>query len=141
MRGACSSSGILLLVHCRSVLVHLTDPLAGIHEWLTQSHLAGCLVIEESDVGLLAMSGIPGLVRNLGLEAFGADAVTGIGSPGDPAYDAMRLARPDTRHAAATVGIQEADLACLDEAFESAANLMVVMTLFGAWGRKPRPSL
>jgi hypothetical protein len=76
-------------------------------------------------------------VHELGLEDFGADAVTGIGSPGDPAYDAMRLAWPNTRRAAAMVGIEEADLACLDSAFESPSNMMVGMTLFAAWGRKP----
>jgi hypothetical protein len=63
--------------------------------------------------------------------------VTGIGSPGDPAYDAMRLGWPDARRVAATVGIDESDLACLDEAYESTSNVMVVMTAFSAWGRKP----
>jgi class 3 adenylate cyclase len=80
---------------------------------------------------------VPGLVRDLGLEDFGTDAVTGIGSPGDPAYDAMRMAWPNTRRAAAMVGIEETDLVCLDRAFESPSNLLVGMTLFSAWGRKP----
>ena len=134
-------TGTYDLVHCRAVLVHLADPRAGLTRMAEAVAPGGWLVVEESDVGLLAMSGtpdadratsileevvsrwaaagvmntrlgrhVPGLVRNLGLEAFGADAVIGIGSPGDPAYDAMRLAWPDTCHAAATVGIQEADL-------------------------------
>jgi hypothetical protein len=79
----------------------------------------------------------PSVVRDLGVEAFGADAMTDLGSIGDPAYDAMRLAWPDVRHAASTVGTPEADLTYIDRAFESAATLMVVMTLFSAWGRKP----
>ena len=113
----------------------------------------GAIVVEESDVGLLNMSGtpdaprattileqvvsnwaaagimntllgrrIPALVRDVGVEAFGADTMTGLGSIGDPAYDAMRLAWPDVRHAAATVGTPEADLAHIDRAFEVHGN-------------------
>ena len=80
---------------------------------------------------------VPGLVHELGLEAFGADAVTGIGSLGDPVYDTVRLAMPDMRHVATTIGIDEADLICLHEAYESTSNMMVAMTAFSAWGRKP----
>ena len=106
----------------------------------------GWIVVEESDVGLVNMSGtpdapratsileqvvsnwaaagimntllgrhIPALVRDLGVEAFGADAMTGLGSIGDPAYDAMRLAWPDVRHAGAAVGTPEADLGASTE--------------------------
>jgi class 3 adenylate cyclase len=157
------------LVHCRSVLVHLDDPQAALIRMYDALAPGGWIVVEESDVGLLNMSGtpdapratsileqvvsnwaaagimntllgrhIPALVRDLGVEAFRADAMTGLGSIGDPAYDAMRLAWPDVRHAGAAVGTPEADLACIDRAFESAATLMVVMTLFSAWGRKPQ---
>lgn len=161
-------AGAYDLVHCRSLLAHTADPSAGLARMADAVARGGWLVIEENDVGLAAMRGIPeaaratkllleivsrlsaagvmdahlgrnvpGLVHELGLEDFGADAVTGIGSPGDPAYDAMRLAWPNTRRAAAMVGIEEADLACLDSAFESPSNMMVGMTLFAAWGRKP----
>jgi SAM-dependent methyltransferase len=60
---------------------------------------------------------LPGLVGALGAEAFGVDAVTQIGGPGDPAYETFRLAWPDTRAGAAAVGLTEDDLRCVDRAF------------------------
>ena len=81
---------------------------------------------------------VPGLVHALGLEAFGVDAVTGIGVPGDSVYEIIRLAWPELRRGAVAVGIDESDLVCVDTALASASSLMVVETLFAAWGRKPR---
>ena len=81
---------------------------------------------------------VPGLVHALGLEGFGVDAITGIGVPGDSAYEIIRLAWPELRRGAAAVGIDESDLVCIDSALASATSLMVVETLFAAWGRRPR---
>ena len=81
---------------------------------------------------------VPGLVHTLGLEGFGVDAITGIGVPGDSAYEIIRLAWPELRRGAAAVGIDESDLVCIDSALASATSLMVVETLFAAWGRRPR---
>jgi SAM-dependent methyltransferase len=81
---------------------------------------------------------VPGLVRELGFEAFAVDAATGVGTRGEPVYDAMRLAWPRLRRAAGAVGLEEDDLVCLDRVWESPSTLAVTMTLFAAWARKPR---
>ena len=80
---------------------------------------------------------VPGLMHALDLEGFGVDAVTGIGIPGDAVYEIIRLAWPELRRGAAVVGVGESDLVCVDTALESTSSLMVVETLFAAWGRKP----
>jgi SAM-dependent methyltransferase len=81
---------------------------------------------------------VPHLVEELGLEALGIDAVTAVGKRGDPVCDTLVLAWPQMRLAAAAVGLDEADLACVDEVFASPSTMMVTMTLFAAWGRRPR---
>lgn len=81
---------------------------------------------------------LPGLVKQLGFDNFSVDAVTGIGSPGDPEYETVRLAWPRLRSFGAAVGISEADLMCLEEVFESPSTLMVSVAVFAAWGRRPR---
>ncbi|MCW2654424.1 MAG: hypothetical protein QOE41_978 [Mycobacterium sp.] len=82
---------------------------------------------------------LPGLVGALDLEAFGVDAFTQIGGPGDPAYETFRLAWPATRAGAAAVGLTEDDLRCVDGAFAN-FTVLVGVTIFAAWGQLPRPS-
>ena len=79
---------------------------------------------------------VPGLVHELGFEAFAVDTTTGIGTRGDAVYDTMRLAWPHTRPGAAAAGLDEAALACLDTVWESPSTWAVTMTLFAAWARK-----
>ena len=81
---------------------------------------------------------VPHLVEELGFEALGIDAVTGVGRHGDPVGDSILLAWPQMRLAADAVGVDEADLACLDDVFGSPSTMMVAMTLFAAWARKLR---
>ena len=81
---------------------------------------------------------VPGRLWDLGLDGLAFDSPTGIGARGDPVYETMRLAWPALRVGAAAVGIEEVDLATVDRAFESSSTLLVAMTLFAAWGRKPR---
>jgi SAM-dependent methyltransferase len=81
---------------------------------------------------------VPGLVYELGFEAFAVDTTTGIGVCGNAVYDTMRLAWPQTRRGAAAAGLDEADLACLDAVWESRSTLAVTMTLFAARARKPK---
>jgi SAM-dependent methyltransferase len=82
---------------------------------------------------------LPGLVGALDVEAFGVDAFTQIGGPGDPAYETFRLAWPATRTGAAAVGLTEDDLRCIDGAFAN-STVLVGVTIFAAWGQLPRPS-
>ena len=81
---------------------------------------------------------LPGLVGALDVEAFGVDAFTQIGGPGDPAYETFRLAWPATRTGAAAVGLTEDDLRCIDGAFAN-STVLVGVTIFAAWGQLPRP--
>jgi SAM-dependent methyltransferase len=81
---------------------------------------------------------LPGLVGALDVEAFGVDAFTQIGGPGDPAYETFRLAWPATRAGAAAVGLTEDDLRCVDRAFAN-STVLVGVTIFAAWGQLPRP--
>src|SRR5207248_11599486 len=61
-----------------------------------------------------------------------------LGTARDPECETFSLAWPQIRGAAAALGIDEADLACVDEALQSPAALIVSMTFFAAWGRRPR---
>jgi hypothetical protein len=79
---------------------------------------------------------LPGLVGALGVEAFGVDAFTQIGGPGEPAYKTVRLAWPATRAGAAAVGLAEDDLRCVDRAFAN-STIMVGVTIFAPWGQLP----
>ena len=83
--------------------------------------------------------GQPGYQLAGGVEAFGVDAFTQIGGPGDPAYETFRLAWPATRTGAAAVGLTEDDLRCIDGAFAN-STVLVGVTIFAAWGQLPRRS-
>jgi SAM-dependent methyltransferase len=79
---------------------------------------------------------LPGLVLALGLESFGVDVSTATGRPGDPAYEAMRLAWPNTRAGFAAAGTPEDDLRCVDIATAD-STFVVGITTVGCWGRLP----
>jgi SAM-dependent methyltransferase len=81
---------------------------------------------------------VPGLVYALEWERFGADSRTVIARPDEPAYESVRLAWPGARRAALALGLDEADLKCVDDVLESSTTLMVHVTMFGAWARKRR---
>ena len=64
---------------------------------------------------------LPGLVLALGLESFDVAVSTQTGRPGQPAYEAMRLAWPNLRAGFAATGTAEDDLRCIDIAVADSA--------------------
>jgi hypothetical protein len=84
---------------------------------------------------------VPGLVHALGWEGFDADSATVIASPGEPAFEALRLAWPEYQRAGRAFGVDEAELDTLGEVFHAPSTLMVSMTLVAAWARKPASGL
>jgi hypothetical protein len=80
---------------------------------------------------------LPELVADLAFVNFSFDVFTATGGPGDPAYETVRQAWPDTRAGAAATGFVEDDLRCIDEAFAK-STFIVGNTTFAAWGQKPR---
>lgn len=80
---------------------------------------------------------LPELVASLAFAHFSFDVFTATGGPGDPAYETVRQAWPDTRAGAAATGFVEDDLICLDKAFDN-STFIVGNTTFAAWGQKPR---
>jgi SAM-dependent methyltransferase len=84
---------------------------------------------------------VPGLVHALGWEGFDADSATVISSPGEPAFEALRLAWPEYQRAGRAFGVDEAELDTLGEVFHTPSTLMVSMTLVAAWARKPASGL
>jgi hypothetical protein len=147
------------LVHCRLVLQHLTEPVVALQKMVEEGdfgllEFAGAAESPRASIVLRdvftrwAAAGVidsylgrrlPGLVGALDVEAFGVDAFTQIGGPGDPAYETFRLAWPATRTGAAAVGLTEDDLRCVDGAFAN-STVLVGVTIFAAWGQLPRPS-
>jgi SAM-dependent methyltransferase len=80
---------------------------------------------------------LPGLVLALGLESFGVDASTQTGGPGQPAYEALRLAWPNVRAGFAAIGATEDDLRCVEAALAK-STFVVGITTVGVWGRLSR---
>jgi SAM-dependent methyltransferase len=80
---------------------------------------------------------LPGQVLALGLESFGVDAATQTGGPGQPAYEAMRLAWPNVRAGFAAIGATGDELRCVEIALAD-STFVVGITTVGAWGRLPR---
>lgn len=80
---------------------------------------------------------LPALVARLGVEGFGADTVTPIGSAGDLHVEWFRQSWHGVRHAFLSVGVTTDELESAAAVLADPALIVSSMTLVSACGRRP----
>ena len=151
------------LIHARTVLMHLGEPLATLERMVSWLVPGGWLLVEDGDFGMWmgdadpiwsahprawhqafpngALSQGRALLRQihrLGLERIGADAELDIVQPGTPLFEFYRLSMEATSKPLVAAKALTADEAAqLVARLDQPDFLACGFAFIGAWGRRP----